>query len=146
MTRIRKPIKIVLVEDDPYYNKLLTKYVRTVCSSNFYPEFDFEIKTYLSAHDCIEELDNDMNILILDYFLFNSEEDEILNGYDVLNEAKKYCPDCKIILLSALRSKSKILELMEEGLYAYIDKNVNSRDRVGAILQRAMREERTNYC
>ncbi len=141
MTQTKNPIKIVLVEDDPYYNKLLTKYVQTVCSTSFYPDYNFEIKSYLSAHECIENLEEDLNILILDYFLFNDEEEEILSGSDVLNEAKRNCFDCKVILVSALKSKTKIMELMKEGLYAYIDKNINSRDRVGAILQKAIKDK-----
>lgn len=138
----KQNIKIAIVEDNKYYNVLLTKYVNTICSSSFYPEFNFEVHSYASAHDCIPELDTELDLLLLDYYLFNEEEIDELSGSDVLSEAKNHCPKCKVIMVSSLTSRTKIMELMKEGLYAYIDKNVNSRDRIGSILQRALNEER----
>ncbi len=133
-------IKVVLVEDDPYYNRLLNKYVQTICGGSFYPELLFEIKSFLSAHECIEQLEDDLNILVLDYFLFNKEEEDVLSGIDVLKAVKKHSPDCKIIVVSALKSPSKILRLHQEGIDAYIDKNINSKNRIGAILQSMLDE------
>ncbi len=128
-------IKVALVEDDPYYNRLLTKYVNTICAESFYPDFQFNIQSYASAHDCIEQLDDELNILILDYFLFNRDEHDVLSGADVLDEVNKHCDNCKVIVISALKSPSTILKLKQKGIYAYIDKNVNSRNRIGALLQ-----------
>lgn len=135
-----KSIRIVIVEDDLYYNRLLTKYVRTICNSNVYPDFTFEILSYTNADDCIKELDDNTDIMILDYFLAGEDDTEILTGGDVLNEVKQYCPSCKVILISAMRNAHLAAELMRKGIYEYIDKNVNSRDRIGAVLQRALSE------
>lgn len=140
MTNTHKPIKIVIVEDDVYYNKLLTKYVHTICSGSFYPDLTFDVKSYYSAHECIEELENDLDIILLDYFLFNKDEDEVLNGADVLGEVKKHCNDCKVIMMSTLKSAGKAAELISQGLYAYVDKNINSKDRIGAVLQQAIED------
>lgn len=138
----KQQIKIAIVEDNKYYNVLLTKYVNTICSTSFFPEFEFEVKSYFSAHDCITELDENLDVLLLDYYLFNDEEIDELTGSDVLAEAKKHCPHCKIIMVSSLTSRSKIMELMKEGLYAYVDKNVNSRDRIGSVLQKFLNDHR----
>lgn len=136
-----KSIRVVIVEDDLYYNRLLTKYVQTICNSNVYPDFKFEIVSYTNADDCIKELDDSTDIMILDYFLSGDNDTEILNGDDVLSEVKKHCGDsCKVILISAMRNAHLAADLMRKGIYEYIDKNVNSRDRVGAVLQRAISE------
>lgn len=140
MKERKQNIQVVLVEDNPYYNRLITKYVRTICSGSFFSDFQFTIKSYLSAHECIENMEDDWNILILDYFLFNRDEDDILNGADVLKETQKYCPDCNVIILSSLKSESKILKLQEEGIYAYVDKNVSSLNRVGSLLQSILQD------
>lgn len=140
--KTRKNIKIVIVEDNHYDNLLLTKYVNTICSLSFFPEFTFDIKSYFSAHECIEMLEDDIHILILDYFLFNEEEPDQLSGSDVLVEVRKCAPECKVILVSSLSSQAKILEQMKKDLYAHVDKNVSSRNRVGSVLQQALNEYR----
>lgn len=139
MTR-RKIVKIVIVEDDNYYNKALTKYVHTLCNPAVYPKFDFEIKSFDNAHDCIRELENDIEVMILDYFLTNDNEVDVLNGADVLAEVNKHCPNCKVIMVSALQNAHTATEMMRQGIYEYVDKNVNSKDRIGAVLQRALNE------
>jgi len=137
----RKTIKIVIVEDDSYYNKVLTKYVTTICNPAVYPSFDFEIKSFSNAHDCIGELEDDTTIMILDYYLVNDEETDVLNGADVLAEVNKHCANCKVIMVSSLKNAHIATELVKQGIYEYVDKNVNSRDRIGAVLQRALSEE-----
>lgn len=136
----KQSIKIVIVEDDKYMNNLLTKYVATLCHEKVYPQLKFEIKTFLTAHDCIEQLEDDLDIMLLDYYLINDEEEEVLNGADVLKEVHKYCPDCRVIVISELREAHEVVQLVKSGIYEYIDKNVNSKDRVGSVLQKAISE------
>ncbi|MFN3916618.1 MAG: response regulator [Flavobacteriales bacterium] len=135
-----KKIKIVIVEDDYYYNKVLTKYISNVCRSA-YPSYQFEIKSHLTAHECIEELEDDTNIMLLDYYFVNPEDDEELNGEDVLREVQKHCPNCKVIMMSAMQDSHRAVELMRKGVFEYIDKNVNTHDRIGAILQKALNSQ-----
>ncbi len=139
--RSKKQIKIGIVEDDIYYNKLLTKYVRTICSSSFYPSVEFDISSFTTAEDCFEEMDNGMDILILDYFLQNNESDDNLNGADLFYAFKHHYPHCKVIMISAMKDVGIATELIKDGLYAYVDKNLNSRDRIGAILQNVINEK-----
>ncbi len=136
-----KNIKIVIVEDDLYYNKALTKYVQTICNEKTYSGLKFEICSYLNAHDCIEAMDDSMDIMILDYFLVNHDEEDVLTGEDVLKELKTYAPNCKVIVVSAQQSASKTAHLMRNGIYDYVDKNVSSKNRVGALLQKLLRTE-----
>lgn len=137
----KKIIKIVIVEDDLYFQKALTKYVQTICNPAIYPHLDFHIKSYSNAHECIEELENDTNIMILDYFLINEEEADVLTGADIVIEANKYCTDCKIIMISAQQNKNVTTQLMQQGIYEYVDKNINSNNRIGAILQKILKDE-----
>lgn len=139
--KTKKKLKVVIVEDDLYYNKALTKYLETICNSSVYPEFDFEIKSYLNAHECIEELDDETNIMVLDYYLINKEESDVLTGADIVKEANKHCDNCKIIMISAQESPHNTSELMRLGIYDYVDKNVNSKNRLGAVMQRLINEE-----
>lgn len=137
----KKIIKIVIVEDDLYFQKALTKYIHTICNPAAYPHLDFHIKSYSNAHECIEELENDTNIMILDYFLINEEEADVLTGADIVIEANKHCTDCKIIMISAQQNKNVTTQLMQQGIYEYVDKNINSNNRIGAILQKILKDE-----
>ncbi len=139
--KLIKDLKIVIVEDDLYYNKTLTKYVETICNEKTYPNFHFYIKSYLNAHEFIEEMENDTNIIILDYLLINEDDDEIINGDQVISEAFKFCPNCKIIMVSGQQNSHNTAEMMKKGVYEYIDKNVNSKDRIGAVIQTLLKHE-----
>ncbi|MFZ5554388.1 MAG: response regulator [Bacteroidota bacterium] len=132
----KKKLKIVIVEDDPYYNKVLSRYVSSVCTTTLINKNEVEIKSYLSAQDCIEQLEDDIDIMILDYFLPDENGEDELNGEDVLQEVKKYCPDCKIIMISAQPDPGIAVELMHKGIYEYVDKNINTGNRVGSIIQK----------
>ena len=134
--KTKKQIKIVIVEDNLYYNKALNKYLQTIFNSSVYPQFTFEIKSYLNAHDCIEELDNDTNIMILDYHLVNPDEPDILTGSDIVKDAKKHCPKCEIIMVSSQQNAHVTSELMKQGVYDYIDKTINTKNRIGSVVQR----------
>ena len=134
----RKNIKIVIVEDDLYYKKALTKYVETICESVLFKEHTFEIDSFLTAHEAIEQLDDLTDIMILDYTLINEKEADILNGENVIDEVEKHCPKCKIIVVSAAQNPEVTARVMRRDIYEYIDKNINSNQRIGAVLQTAI--------
>lgn len=139
--KTRKRLKIVIVEDNLYYNKALTKYLNTLCNTSVYPQFEFEIKSYLNAHDCIENLEDDTDIMVLDYYLINEDEPDILTGADIIKVVNKHCTNCKIIMVSSQQSSHRTSELMRQGIYEYIDKTVNSKNRLGSIVQHLINTE-----
>lgn len=135
-----KKIKIVIVEDDLYYNKALTKYIETICNEKFYTKASFEIKSYTNAHECIEELEDDTDIIILDYYLINLLEDDVLTGGDVVDVVKKHCTDCEIIMISSQKDDEITSELRSKGISEYIDKNLNSKNRIGSVIQKILND------
>ena len=139
--KTKRKIKIVIIEDDHYQNKVLKKYISTICNSYVNPELDFEIKSFDDAHEAIQGIEDDLDIMILDYYLKNSEDSDLLTGEDILVEVKNHAPDCKVIMISNLQDSGKAIHLMNQGLYDYIDKNINTNNRLGAILEKALKEE-----
>jgi two-component system response regulator AtoC len=137
----KKIIKIAIVEDDFFYNRTLSKYISSICNSQVYPSAKFEIKSFTTAHDAIFDLEDDLSIMVLDYYLFNPNSDEKLNGADVLDAVNIHCDDCKVIIISAQKDASTAIQLLKKGIYEYIDKNVNSSNRLGSIIQKAVRME-----
>lgn len=135
-----KEIKIVLVEDDLYYNKALKKYIETICNESVY-HASFDIKSYTNAHECIEELEDDLDIIILDYYLINLEEDDVLTGGDVVDVVNEHCKDCEIVMISSQKDDEITQDMKSKGISEYIDKNLNSKNRIGSVIQKILREK-----
>lgn len=131
----KRTLKVVIVEDNPFYNKILEKYVKTLCSSKFYPEYEFDVKSYLTAEDCIENLEDDTDIMLLDYLLVDDDKTVQLNGGDVLREVNENCHNCKVIMISGQKNMIITVELMKKGVYEYVDKSQSDSTRIGAIIQ-----------
>lgn len=132
---LKKEVNVVIVEDNEYYNKVLTKYVSTICNEKANPGLTFNIKSYHNAHNAIEELKDNTDVMLLDYYLENEDEADELTGAHVLDEVNKHCEDCKVIMISEQDNPVITDELKEKGITEYIDKNISSKNRVGAILQ-----------
>ncbi len=137
----KKEFKIVIVEDDLYYNKALTRYVSTICNPKIYPDLKFNIESYFTAHDCLENLEPDVDLMLLDFYLINDEEYDIIYGDEVVEVVKDYCPNCKIIMVSEQGSTHLTAEMLKNGIYDYIDKNTNSKNRIGSIIQKLVKDE-----
>lgn len=137
-----KNIKIAILEDDLYYNKLMTKYINTLCSEIINSHSSYEINSFRSALDCLENIDEELDIMLLDYNL--SDENDIikLNGEDVLDIIKKHCPNCKVILVTANQNASTTISLIKQGIHEYIDKNDNSREKIGSTVRSLIHELR----
>lgn len=135
MTLNKKLIKIAIVEDDPYYNLAMYRYVSTLCNPMSYPELNFSIQRFEDPVTCIENLDKDIDILLLDYLLINKEGDEVFTAFDVIKEVNISLDRSKLILISAQQSAITTVRLMNTGIYDYVDKSMNSKNRVGAIIQ-----------
>lgn len=137
----KREIKIAIVEDNEFFNKSLLKYIQTICDPNIYKDHEFTITTFSTANDAIQELDNELDIIILDYFLIDPDADDYLNGADVLAEVVKHCANCRVILVSGYSEKLNEFELRRKGVHEFVDKKVNSNNRIGSLIQHSLLHE-----
>jgi len=77
-----------------------------------------EVKTFTNGEECLQNISEDPEIVVLDYSLNNS-----LNGVQVLNKIKTSHPDTKIIMLSGHDNMNIINDTMKYGAYDYITKS-----------------------
>ncbi|GIV32540.1 MAG: hypothetical protein KatS3mg031_0075 [Chitinophagales bacterium] len=139
---MKKKVKIIIAEDDTYFNQILIKYIQSICNAQNYPEFSFDIRAYKSAKECIEHLDKDTNILILDYFL-DEFDDFPYNGFDLMKVVHQTCKDCRVIVISGQRSVTVTTELFKRGIYDYIDKDYMPAKRMTEAVQKILNEARS---
>lgn len=110
----RQPIRILLVEDHPLYRvglRLSLNYSDLSCV------MVGETVDVKSAKDFLEQRGNEVDLILLDYFLPDG------NGVDVIDAARVYSPNAKIVLLSGDSKNPEIIARTQGLVEDYWDKN-----------------------
>lgn len=108
--------KIFVVEDDEWYNRLL---VHTLSLNP-----DYEIKSFSTGKECLENLHQGPDIVTLDYRLPD------MKGLEVLKQIKEINEDIQIILISEQDDIEVVVTLLRLGAYDYIVKSKDIRERL----------------
>ena len=82
------------------------------------------IRSFSSGEECLKSVENQPDIIILDYFL-NGNDPNAMNGLQVLKKIKNISSDTKVIMLSAQDKMEIAVNLIKFGAYDYIIKNNN---------------------
>ncbi len=131
--------KIVIVEDDPFYGEILRKYVSQI-AENLIPQSDVSIIHLTSGEECMECLDPETNIFILDYDLTGGNDEHSLNGLDLLKEINTVCPAAYKIIVTSYSDFSTINSFTLEGADRYILKKRDTPMRIYTILKELIQE------
>src|ERR1700741_3576854 len=107
--------KIYIVEDDDWYRELL------VHMASLNP--DFEVKSFSCAKDLYKVLNENPDVISLDFLLPDSE------GLQTLNYIKNYNPDIEVIIVSEQDKIDTALELLKAGAYDYLTKSPGTNER-----------------
>lgn len=111
-----KGFRIFVVEDNEWYNKLLVH--------NLELNPDYEVISFLSGKECIAHLDENPDVITLDYRLPD------MNGSEVLKQVKKINEDIEVILISEQDDIEVVVDLLKQGAYDYIVKSNDIRERL----------------
>ncbi len=111
-----RPLKIFVVEDNEWYNRLL---VHTLSLNP-----DYEVESFLNAHDFLLALNKAPDVVTLDYRLPD------MNGIDILKRIKNENDDIHVILVSEQDDIQVVVELLKEGAYDYIVKSNDVKERL----------------
>jgi len=111
-----KPLKIFVVEDSEWYNKLL---VHTLSLNP-----DYEVKSFINARDFIESLYENPDIVTLDYRLPD------LSGLEVLKRIRQENSDVQVVLISEQEDIEMAITLLKQGAYDYITKSEDIKERL----------------
>jgi two-component system response regulator HydG len=111
--------KILIVEDDVIFCKLLTRFL----SKN-----DYEVKDVQNSLDAFKLMENDFfGIAILDYQLPD------MNGIEILKKIKISFPDTKIILITRYGDDEVAQEAKSAGANAFVSKPINPEELLDLI-------------
>ncbi|HEY4789367.1 MAG TPA: response regulator, partial [Bacteroidales bacterium] len=112
----QKPFKIFVVEDNEWYNRFL------VYNLSLIPEY--EVTSFFNGKDCLNHLNDDPDVITLDYRLPD------ISGLEVLSQIKKENSDIQVLLISEQDDIQVVLELLKLGAYDYIIKTNDIKERL----------------
>ncbi|QHT69401.1 response regulator [Rhodocytophaga rosea] len=116
--------KIFLVDDDETFLMILRRHLEL--------QKKFEVHVFNSGEDCLEKLDLQPDIIILDYNLNRSGS--LLNGKQVLSEVLKQKKRPKIIMLSGQEDGQLVYELVKMGVQDYVLKGANALEELDELI------------
>lgn len=112
------PFRIVIVDDDDFYNKLLTRGIKTK-SEQFLMDngFHLELSSFTHLDDFLEQLPELNAIIFIDYYL-----DEKQVATKAIKSIKERSPESKIVIISQEMSYSTTVETVLNGAHDFIQK------------------------
>ncbi len=121
-----KPVRIFVVEDNEWYNKLLAY------TLSLNP--DYEVKSFLNARDFLANLGEAPDIVTLDYRLPD------LSGLEVLKRIRQENENIRVILVSEQEDIEMVVTLLRMGAYDYITKSNDIKERLLNTIQNLTRD------
>lgn len=110
------PFKVFIVEDDVWYGEVLEYLL------NLNPEY--EVERFTTAKDFLANLHRNPDVVTLDYSL------QDMSGDQVLKKIKEYSPSLPVVMVSGQNDVSTAVNLLREGVYDYIVKDDEAKDRL----------------
>lgn len=115
---------IFIVDDDPFINRLVVKR---------FTSDGYRLNAFEYGEDCLKALDQNPDLIILDYFFVNSDR-KVMNGMEVFNKIKEIKPTVPVIILSGQEKGEIVLELARKGIDDYIIKDNNLIDNLNIAI------------
>jgi len=119
-------MSVFLVDDDPMHNKAMEHNL----STNPF----LKIKKYTSGEECLENLNENPKVIVLDYHL-DSVNKEAMNGINVLRKIKTTNPAITVIMLSSQDSLQVAKNSIKYDAYDYIIKGESGMLRANHLIK-----------
>jgi len=105
---------IFFIDDD--------KVILNLMEFTFQSRHDYAVVCFQTGEECLENLDKDPRVIVLDHILAGAGEDK-LNGLDTLKEIRKVNTHIPVIILTGQGDDTLLSEFMENGANRYLTKD-----------------------
>lgn len=112
---------VFIVEDDEWYLRMLEYHIRM--------NPDNIVEAYVNGKDLLKNLYRKPDLITLDYSLGDE------NANELIKKVKNYDPDIPIVIISGQEDVSTAVDLLREGVYDYIVKDEDTKDRIWNIIK-----------
>ncbi len=82
----------------------------------------FEVKSYFSGEECIQNLNLKPELIVLDYYM-GTDAENTMTGLDTLKQINKINDQIPVVILSREKDKDTIAEFKREGAMKYVVKD-----------------------
>jgi DNA-binding NtrC family response regulator len=133
MTKDNKSL-IFLVDDDILFLKTL--------EINFSFDSEYIIKTFASGEQCVKQISQNPDIIILDYYL-NAIDDNAMNGIETLDRINSVNPLIPVIVLSSEDKVEVAVNCMKHRAFDYIVKSETAFIRLQKVISHIVHLQET---
>jgi DNA-binding NtrC family response regulator len=105
---------IFFIDDD--------KMILNLLEYTFQSRQDYNVICYQTGEECLKNLDQKPNLIVLDHVLATSG-DERLNGLETLKEIRKVDPEIPVVILTGQGDDMLLSEFMDHGANRYLTKD-----------------------
>jgi DNA-binding NtrC family response regulator len=110
-------LSVFVVEDDPWYREFLVHHLAL--------NPDNSVRAFGSAGEVLESIDGEKpDVITVDYRL------PVRDGDQLIKRIRALAPDTALIVVSAQEDVSTALDLLRQGVYDYLVKNEETRERL----------------
>jgi DNA-binding NtrC family response regulator len=106
--------KIFIVDDEPLLTEMLEDYLTEKAPK-------LTIQAFPTGEACLESLDQNPDLVVLDYYL-NAREKDAANGIDILKEIKSRDKALPVVMLSSQKSYGTAADTIKYGAIHYVIK------------------------
>lgn len=118
-------IKLFLVDDDAVFLKSL--------EIEFLQHANFDVETFATGEDCVKNITNKPDVVILDYMLDGIVENA-MNGIETLDKIRKFDASIPVIMLSSQDKIEVAINCMHHKAFDYVVKSETSFMRLQKII------------
>lgn len=123
----KKEMTVFLVDDDPLFLAALQHFL----SIGNTPRL--KIKTFDTGEACLQEIGQEPDIIILDYYL-NSLVPNAINGIAILKKIISSHPHIPVIMVSSQDNVEIALDILKNGAFEYVSKSESAFLRIENII------------
>lgn len=130
--------KISVLEDNEFFNRLLVHHLQTYgqrLSDDFYG--DIELTSFLHPGDFIRNLQADLVMAFVDYYLGGE-----LAAEEVVRQIRRTAKDCAIIVVSRSDSEALVQRIFAAGANGFIPKTPQVFERICLAMEAQVRRRR----
>lgn len=117
---------IFIVDDDEMLSEMLADHLKAT--------MDLETIIFGTGEACLEEIDKNPDLVILDFNL-NSIEPFASNGIDILKIIRDRKKDMRVVMHSSQAQQGEALKLVDENTLEYVIKNQEAFYRLSEIIK-----------
>lgn len=117
--------KIFLVEDELIFQEMLSRFL--------VEKFGYQVETFSTGQECIQNLYKNPDIVLLDYNLLDQ------TGLEILKEIKSINSDIHVLLISGQKNIPVAVDTLKYGAFDYVVKGDKLFEQVPQKIQEMMR-------